>query len=302
MNIIIPRTKKFKSNHLDTYITRIENIEKTKVQQLVNYLLSEEHSNHENSRILSNNNNPDEYLENNQNKINSNSKRKRHIGGKKLKYSNKSITFNIPVDYEVTDINLKNIQSRLVEYIKFMYKNENIDLRDIDIFSNIHDQGNSHINLIIPYLTDNGETIRFIKSQDKFLKVVAKEFTNIVDNELNTNIQTYKTRYDQIEELNETYLNYDKLTLEDISELKKKVKDNKLLKRSYDYLYKVINGGNQIKTIQRLANTAKAMGKSEKVTKEEYDLFLKHLRLSGFMEKLSEEGKTIIKDSIKKRK
>lgn len=178
-------------NNLETYITRIENIEKGKVEQYLDYLNNKDHSNHlERTEIISSSCDTRTFYKHNKKKIIQN--RLNKTRGVKLKHSNKSLTFNLPKQYESSVEQSKTIQKELMNTLIRIYKENGVEVSENDFYTNIHKQDNEHFNFIIPYLDNNGKTIRFIKSKDKFYKQISKEFTSIVDNTLGTNINQYK--------------------------------------------------------------------------------------------------------------
>lgn len=281
-----------KINNLGTYVVRIENIVKTELEQYVNYLLNGDHGNHsERTEIVDTILDKDEYMVGELLKIRENGQRKVGKGGKPLKVSNKALTFNIPKDYEVSADDCKEIHRRLRSYMFGLYRANGYELGEVEIFSNIHLQGNAHINLAIPYLTIEGKTIPFIKSRDRFLKTIAEEFTNITDNVLGTNIKDYMTELDQIDAAEEIMANLADLEPSDIQELKEKHKNNKLVKRTLDYVYRIMNGANENKHIQNLVKTVEKVGKNAKLTQEEYDDLVAALRSNNLLRGLSEEDK-----------
>lgn len=291
-----------KINRLGTYVVRIENIKLKRAAEMVDYLLNGDHKNHfDKSEIISTNLERGKFIVNNNEKIQRNKDKKKGKGGKPLSISDKSLTFNIPKDYEASQEQVIEIQKKLYEHIRELYKKNNVNVNDIDFFTNIHYQENKHINFILPYLDHSGASIPFIKSTNHFLKPISKVFTKIVDNVLGTNIKTYKTELDKLEELEDIEnLDFENLTLEEVQELKEQNKDNQLLKRGYDYMYKILNGSIELKTIDRLLNTLKKIEGDTKVTQEEKDLFIKHIRASNLHNGLNEEGKNKIINSMKK--
>ena len=180
--------------NLGTYYCKIKNIEKKELKQYMNYLLNDDHNNHQDTEVLNNTMNSEEirkYLIRSDLKIKTNTDN--YKKGVKLKVSEKSLTLNIPPSYKPSKKDLITIQEEMLVFIKNMYLEGGFDISE-DIFSNIHNQGNPHINCTLPYLDDNGKTIRLVKSRDFFFKKVAKHFTKIVDKTLNTNIKDYKTQ------------------------------------------------------------------------------------------------------------
>lgn len=289
-------SKPNKINYLGTYIVRIENINVQRAEQYIEYLLNGDHNNHiDRTEIVNTIGVKDKYVVNNKMKILRNKQNKVGKGGKPLKVSDKSLTFNIPKDYECSEGDLITIQNLLFDFIKLMYKENNVEVEEVDFFTNIHNQENQHINFAIPYLDQKGKTIPFIKSNEHFHKQLAKRFTMVVDNVLGTNIKTYMTELDQMSKSEEIMDNLPNLELSEIQELKVKHKDNKLVKRTLDYVYKIINGVDNNKHIDNLLKTVDKITNSEKkLNKEEYEDLERALRQGGLLKHLSQEGRQTI--------
>ena len=86
-----------------------------------------------------------------------------------------------------------------------------------------------------------------------------------------------------------------------IPQLKVKHQNNKLVKRTLDYVYKIINGTDKNQDIQKhidnLKNTIVKIEKQEKkLTSEEYEDFVKALRDNKLLSLLSDEDKERIQD------
>lgn len=293
-------SKPNKINYLGTYIVRIENINVQRAEQYIEYLLNGDHDNHiDRTEIVNTIGEKDRYVVNNKLKILKNKENKRGKGGKPLKVSDKSLTFNIPKDYECSERDLIDIQTQLFNLIKNMYRENGVNVEEVDFFTNIHNQENKHINFAIPYLDQDGRSIPFIKSNRHFHKQLAKQFTWIVDNTLGTNIKTYMTEVDQMSKADEIMDNMATLELSEIEELKVKYKDNKLVKRALDYVYKIMNSTNNNKNIQRLLNTVEKIGNNGKLNEEEYEEFKKVMRKNGLLNALTEADRKKIKNSLK---
>ena len=289
---------------LETYITRIENIKINTFKTMLNYLTDEKHNNHKNSHIISAFNNVDKsaLIVNNKLKILANIKKQKLKGGRTLKISDKTLTFNIPKSYKANEKQLKNIQIRLYNFISGEYTRNNINVNKNDFFSNIHKQQNSHINFIIPYLDQNGKAIAFIKRKS-FLKLVATAFTKIVDNELNTNIKTYISQTEELEKLEDFKESIEELTLTQLTQLKQEYKDQKLLKRFLDYAYKIKNKQQKqleyIKDADLLFKTMLAIKNSNKqqINKESRDLIVNVLKQLNLIKNLNTETHKILKQT-----
>lgn len=292
---------------LGTYVVRMKNVNvrgsKT-AKFYINYLQNENHDNHEaRTEIISNIGDGEKFLLLNDVKVYKNKQHRKKVNrGRPLKVTNKSLTFNIPVDYEVTHQNCIDIQLKMIEWVKDYYKRVgNYDLTDIEYFSNVHYQNNSHINLVIPYLGEDGKILPFIKTKKRFFNVLAKEFTKVTDNVLGTNIKTYMTGLEQLAKSEEIMANMDSLTLSELEELKVKHKDNKLVKRAVDYVYRFMNAVDANEEVQakHIDNINKTLGKIAKqdksVSAEEFADLEDVMRKGGLFTKLSEEGKEFLK-------
>lgn len=180
---------------LKTYVVKVKNIHKEKLVRYIKYLNNESHRNHKkhNTQIFSKPSN--NFIQREKYKVEANTRKYIKIkkGGRKLKISNKSFTFNIPNKYSVSAEQVKEIQKKLNEVIIDLYKSYNCSISELDLYSSIHYQQNSHIHYILPYLDTEGNTLRFTlnKSFTTQLKVL---FTDIVDEQLNKNISNYKTK------------------------------------------------------------------------------------------------------------
>jgi hypothetical protein len=285
-----------KIKNLGTYIVRIANIKKQRAEQYIDYLLNEDHDNHiGRTEILNTIGEKDPFVINNKLKLLKNKASHKKKGGRPLKVSDKSLTFNIPKDYDCSDEQLIEIQMEMFKHIRKLYIEKNIPIELVDFFTNIHNQKNKHINLVIPYLDQNGKIIPFIKSNDLFLQQVAKHFTKVVDDVLGTNIMDYMTELDQMAKSDEIMANIDTMTLSEIQELKKKHKDNKLVKRTLDYMFRILSGIEKNEDVQKhinnLEKTISKVGKDKKLTKEEFEDFKRALQKSGLMGQLSPEGR-----------
>lgn len=275
---------------LKTYITKIENINKYQVSKYLKYLLSNTHENHiGRTEIFNNSVDPKLFFMNNASKIRINNQLQKR--GRALKVSNKSLTFNIPKSYHVTKKDMIEIQSKLLNSILEYYKERNYNISGSEIFSNIHLQQNNHINFIIPILNHKTyKSMRFLKDR-KFHSDMAKTFTKIVDNHLGTYIGNYNIENETIafieEEENKNY------TLEELSILKDKYKGRKLIKRFYDYIYRIkakeLQQIEDSKTIDRLITTYTKILEDKDITQEEAKSLRKVLKGVELRKTLSKE-------------
>jgi FtsZ-binding cell division protein ZapB len=131
-------------------------------------------------------------------------------GGRKLKISNKSLTFNIPVGYSCSIQELKEINKTLTQEIIKLYKAYNFDIKENEIYNIIHYQDNPHIHALLPYLDKNGEVIRKIKSKN-FLNELKLIFNYSVDSVLGTDFKAYKSLQEEQREHNRVILYLEEL-------------------------------------------------------------------------------------------
>ena len=184
---------------LKTYITKIEGMQKYEVAQYLKYLVNAKHGNHiGRTEILNNSQDPRIWFKLNSEKIRANTRSKQKLKreGKRgyhnrLKESNKTLTFNIPISYNVSIEDMMLIQKDLETALIKRYKDAGHNVDPEDFFSNIHKQQNNHINFIIPGIDkETLKTIKIIKMKG-FRPFVAEDFTKIVDKRLGTNFVDY---------------------------------------------------------------------------------------------------------------
>lgn len=179
---------------LKNYVVKVENITISERKKYIKYLESDKSKSHTNTKIININNKSEKDLElklmelihkNNVDYV-ANGK-----GGQKLKNIFKSITFNIPPDYNATEQQLisisKNLEKEIIEY----YKLKNIEYDKESFFNIAHYQDNPHTHLLIPTIDKNGKNNRLLKNKS-FLTLLKGIFIKIVDKELEKNIKDYK--------------------------------------------------------------------------------------------------------------
>lgn len=366
---------------LETYITKIENVSKKRVLQMVNYLVSEIHSNHKNTNII-NYVDKTKFVLTNFEKIKLNGENRNNRKGPKgneLINSNKSLTFNFPVSYSPTKEQMEIVNKELLDFIIDLYSKNGVKISLEDIFYNFHFEKfkNRHINIITPTLDNLGNNLRFCNDENKFYKTLSKEFTSIVDKVMGTNIKNYisnptikqqedkikelegknkqlelnykkkvqrmkqniedsnktirknnqiieeqKKKYEseivslkgeneklaqEIEETTHIMENMDNLTLKDIQDLKEEKRGNKLLKRTYDYIYRYMSKKEQLENdlniLERIKSTIVKIQEDGVTDREELEEVLDILEGLGLDRKMfSKELKEGIRKSRKMNK
>ena len=179
---------------LKNYVVKIENVEKGKENKIIKYMFNETHQNHTKTTILKNGveDDGDEFFLHLQELKHKNEMNylKNKKGGKKLKRIAKSLTFNIPKYYEVSEAQAEEINALLEQEIFKLFEAKGIEIDKI--LSVIHYQDNTHIHTQIPTLDKHGKNIRELNTKS-FLTELKIRFTQSVDAILKTNIEKAQT-------------------------------------------------------------------------------------------------------------
>lgn len=176
---------------LKNYTVKVKNVKKVALRNYINYLNSEKHQNHTETKIFNENNDINYYkneifkFSNNEENYKLNGK-----GGRKCSIISKSITFNIPPYYKCSQTQLNTIKKDILTSIVMLYSQNGIEISYNDLYAVIHDQNNPHIHLLVPTLTQSGENIRFI-TRKLFILELKKIFTKTVDKVLNVSYRDY---------------------------------------------------------------------------------------------------------------
>lgn len=178
--------------YIRNYVVKQENVKSGKENKMINYLLSETHRNHKQTKIHCEDNSDNFsdllFLRKQRNDFNYMKNKK---GGRKLKDIAKSITFNIPPDFKPSLNDTKQILNHIHNGLLDLFKLYDINMNESDLFSVIHEQSNSHIHLMIPMLDNTGKNIRRFK-EPGFLIELKILFTESVDKVMNTEIEQYQ--------------------------------------------------------------------------------------------------------------
>lgn len=208
---------------LKNYVVKCKNVNYDSFVKYINYLYSNDTKSHSNTNIINIENKTKEIFisdiidlkaQNEKNYI-LNGK-----GGKKLQRIFKSLTFNIPKEYECNSQQLESIGEQLNEMIINHLKTMHISIDKKHLLSVGHNQSNNHIHTLIPTLNAFGENIRYL-NEKKFTNILKVHFSDIVDNELKKDIKKYKVEKSkeeyQIEK--ETIIKNDFINQKTINEL-----------------------------------------------------------------------------------
>jgi len=159
------------------YVVRIKNLKVARLKTFLNYLNSSKHKNHvkKNTEIYELSSRED-FVKISNEKIIKNKMGyiKNAKGGKPLQVLGKSLTFNIPTDFEF-DLEKSNlIYEDLIEGLIELYENlppfkkgdswTNYALDRNEVYGMLHKQSNSHYHVVVPYLDRDGNVLRGVKS------------------------------------------------------------------------------------------------------------------------------------------
>jgi len=238
---------------LENYVVKIKNVSVDKYKILVNYLTNGNHKNHENTKILNYGPEKNIFIDKLLRKKlkNEYNYAKNAKGGKKLKRIAKSLTFNIPKAYKPTEYETKIIFSKLLQKLSEYFKIYEINLELNDLFANIHYQENTHINMILPMIDNQGKNIRKF-NQKAFLTQLKVMFTESVDLVLNKDITSYQEKSEEEKKYIAT-----KKILSDMQKEYEYFLEKNIEEKSRSYIE------NQIKIIQRNLKNAEESKKFE---------------------------------------
>lgn len=176
---------------LKNYTVKIKNVKKVALKNYISYLNNQEHKNHYSTSIYNENNDINFFnnelfkFSNNEEKYKLNGK-----GGRKCSIISKSLTFNIPPYYKINIEQARTIKKELLTNIISIYSKNGISISYNDLYAVIHYQENTHLHLLIPTLSQEGENLRFL-TRKVFLLELKKIFTKTVDSVLKTSYRDY---------------------------------------------------------------------------------------------------------------
>lgn len=183
-----------KTKPLKNYVVKVKNVSFESSQKFIGYLLSSNVKSHEKTKILNFKNTDKNQIMSNLIDIKSKNEKLYYLngkGGKKLKNIFKSLTLNIPKDYEVNENDMLEIHKLFEYHLETFLKSKGIF---IDLQNNVsvgHFQDNKHIHYLLNQLDKNGNNIRLF-TEKKFLNTLKVFFSMSVDKVLDTKIDNYK--------------------------------------------------------------------------------------------------------------
>lgn len=260
---------------LKNYNVKIRNLNKDRVSVFVKYLNDTKHKNHSkhNTKIY-NLSNTDLFIEKSNEKIRLNEEKfiKRARGGRRLKVFAKSLTFNIPKSFIVNELICQKVYNDLMKQIIDLYKVYDYRINQSDFYSVLHLQPNSHFHIVLPYLDNSGNTLKF-STRKQFLNELKLIWNNVVETQFKVSKEDYiplsveqegnnKTiRY--LHELLSFYSNYkeDKYIKNQIVVINRLLADNKEIEQ--DKIQRVEK--NKLKVVKNLKKNNINLGKIPKL-------------------------------------
>ena len=180
------------SKYIRNYVVKQKNVKIEKSGTIIRYMLNEEHKNHKNTKILCEDNSDNfQDLLVDRLHLNNINYMKNRKGGRKLKDIAKSLTFNVPPAFNISEEDIKKVLDLIKKRMTELFDKFDIDLDESDLFSAVHIQDNSHIHLLLPMLDKQGKNIRMFK-EPSFLIQLKILFTESVDMVCKKDIKEYK--------------------------------------------------------------------------------------------------------------
>lgn len=203
---------------IKSYVVRIKNVKVNRLDTFIKYLNNEKHKNHtKKNTVITELSNRETFQKSCSDKVWKNSENfiKRAHGGVRLKVIGKSLTFNIPTQFEVNDQSAANTKDLILEGIKSLYNSYGYDLQEEEVYMVEHRQDNSHWHLIVPYLDMEGKPMRFVKPR-RFHNELKLLWNEIMINTYGVSLEDYQPLNENrhrifLEELKEDYMDLEVL-------------------------------------------------------------------------------------------
>ena len=186
------------------YVVRIKKVEVNKLNTLLNYLNSENHKNHtKKNTVITELSNRENFQKITSGKLwkNAESYIKNGKGGQKLKRIGKSLTFNIPPQFEFNEEVAADLSRDISKGLKNLYNIYGYDLKEEEIYKVLHSQDNSHYHVITPYLDMEGKTLLYTNHK-KFLGELKLMWNEIMINTYGIDLEQYQPLSQEEQELN----------------------------------------------------------------------------------------------------
>ncbi len=193
---------------------------------------------------------------------------KRARGGRRLKVIGKSLTFNIPPQFEFNKEIANDLSEDIINGLKKIYNSFGYELEENEIYYVLHNQRNPHFHFIVPYLDKSGTPLKDVKTK-KFLSELKLLWNEVM-------INAYQIKLEEYKPLNEgnKNINMNRQFLEELKAYYEKEFENE----------KYVNG--QIKRVKRLLKLSDDLLKEKASDIESLDINLekvlkKHKKSNG---------------------
>lgn len=186
------------------YVVRIKKVEVSKLNTLLNYLNNENHKNHtKKNTVITELSNREIFQKITSDKLwkNAESYIKNGKGGQKLKRIGKSLTFNIPPQFEFDHNTAATIHKDITKGIKDLYNTYGYNIEEEETYKVLHNQDNPHFHIFIPYLDRNGKTLLYTNKK-KFLGELKLMWNEIMINTYGINLEQYQPLDQEEQNLN----------------------------------------------------------------------------------------------------
>ena len=192
-----------------SYVVRMKNVRPNGLNRYINYLNNPNTKSHkEKNTVITELSNRDNFLKISSEKLWNNGEKyiKNGKGGRPLTRVSKSLTFNVPTQFEFNYNVGEDIFKDIIKGLKSLYNSYGHYISESEIYSVLHKQDNSHFHVIIPYLDMEGNTLLFTNNY-RFEKELKMLWNEIIINTYGVSLEDYQPLEEQEHNDNRRYLN-----------------------------------------------------------------------------------------------
>lgn len=196
-------------NMIMSYVVKMKNIRPNGLHRYINYLNNPNTKSHkEKNTVITELSNRDNFIKISSEKLWNNGEKyiKNGKGGRPLTRIGKSLTFNIPTQFEFNDNVSIHIYNEIINGLKSIYNSYGYNIDDSEIYSVLHKQDNSHFHIISPYLDREGNTLLFTNHY-RFEKELKMLWNEIIINTYGISLEEYQPLKEREDNDNRRYLN-----------------------------------------------------------------------------------------------
>lgn len=228
---------------ISNYNVKIRNLNVDRVNVFVKYLNDAKHKNHsKHNTSIYNLSDTDLFIQKSNDKIEMNKQAfiKRARGGRRLKVFGKSLTFNIPKSFIVNELICIKVYNDLITQIIDLYSQYNYEINESDFYSVLHLQSNAHFHIVLPYLDNHGNTLKYT-TRKHFLNELKLIWTNTVENHFKVSKEDY-IPLSNAEEGNNKTIRY----LQELLSFYSKLEESKYIKNQMVVINRLLNENSEI--------------------------------------------------------